>query len=96
MLTVTALATAPGPDNIFVLTQPAVHGQIVGLIVKLSIALGLFILTTAVALVVAIIFQTSQYTCILLKFAGTAYFLYVMCQAFIASKGKFQSVKAKS
>ena len=37
-----ALAAVPGPDNIFVLTQSAVHGRIAGLIVTLGIALGLF------------------------------------------------------
>ena len=52
----TALAAVPGPDNIFVLTQSAVHGRITGLIVTLGIALGLFVHTTAVALGVAVIF----------------------------------------
>ena len=42
----TALAAVPGPDNIFVLTQSAVHGRITGLIVTLGIALGLFVHTT--------------------------------------------------
>jgi hypothetical protein len=56
----TALAAVPGPDNIFVLTQSAVHGRIAELIVTLGIALGLFVHTTAVALGVAVIFQTSQ------------------------------------
>ena len=51
-----ALAVVPGPDNIFVLTQSAVHGRIAGLIVTLGIALGLFVHTTAVALGVAVIF----------------------------------------
>ena len=55
-----ALAAVPGPDNIFVLTQSAVHGRISGLIVTLGIALGLFVHTTAFALGVAVIFQTSQ------------------------------------
>lgn len=56
----TALAVVPGPDNIFVLTQSAVHGRIAGLIITLGIALGLFVHTTAVALGVAVIFKTSQ------------------------------------
>ena len=37
------------------------HGRISGLIVTLGIALGLLVHTTAVALGVAVIFQTSQY-----------------------------------
>ena len=70
-----ALAAVPGPDNIFVLTQSAVHGRIAGLIVTLGIALGLFVHTTAVALGVAVIFQTSQYAFSTLKYAGAAYLL---------------------
>ena len=91
-----ALAAVPGPDNIFVLTQSAVHGRIAGLIVTLGIALGLFVHTTAVALGVAVIFQTSQYAFSALKYAGAAYLLYLAWQAFTASKGKFEGDKSKS
>ena len=92
----TALAAVPGTDNIFVLTQSAVHGRITGLIVMLGIALGLFVHTTAVALGVAVIFQTSQYAFSALKYAGAAYLLYLAWQAFTASKGKFEGDKSKS
>ena len=91
-----ALAAVPGPDNIFVLTQSAVHGRIAGLIVTLGIALGLFVHTTAVALGVAVIFQTSQYAFTTLKYAGAAYLLYLAWQAFTAPKGKLEGDKAKS
>ena len=92
----TALAAVPGTDNIFVLTQSAVHGRITGLIVTLGIALGLFVHTTAVALGVAVIFQTSQYAFSALKYAGAAYLLYLAWQAFTASQGKFEGDKSKS
>ena len=92
----TALAAVPGPDNIFVLTQSAVHGRIAGLIVTLGIALGLFVHTTAVALGVAVIFQTSQYAFTALKYAGAAYLIYLAWQAFTASKSKFDGDKSKS
>ena len=92
----TAIAAVPGPDNIFVLTQSAVHGRVAGLIVTLGIALGLFVHTTAVALGVAVIFQTSQYAFTALKYAGAAYLLYLARQAFRASKGKFDGDKSKS
>ncbi|HEC71449.1 MAG TPA: LysE family translocator, partial [Roseobacter sp.] len=45
-----ALALVPGPDNIFVLTQSALHGRIAGLIVTMGLASGLIFHTTAVAL----------------------------------------------
>ena len=91
-----ALAAVPGPDNIFVLTQSADHGRIAGLIVTLGIALGLFVHTTAVALGVAVIFQTSQYAFSTLKYAGAAYLLYLAWQAFTAPKGNFEVDKSKS
>jgi threonine/homoserine/homoserine lactone efflux protein len=92
----TALAAVPGPDNIFVLTQSVVNGRVAGLIVTLGIALGLFVHTTAVALGVAVIFQTSQYAFTVLKYAGAAYLLYLAWQAFTASKSKFDGDKSKS
>lgn len=91
-----ALAAVPGPDNIFVLTQSAMHGRISGLIVTLGIALGLLVHTTAVALDVAVIFQTSQYAFAALKYAGAAYLLYLAWQAFTASKRKFDGETTKS
>ena len=54
-----ALALAPGPDNIFVLTQSALHGRVAGLFITLGLCSGLLVHTAAVALGVAVIFQTS-------------------------------------
>ncbi len=36
-----ALAFAPGPDNIFVLTQSALHGRKAGLLVTIGLCTGL-------------------------------------------------------
>ena len=91
-----ALAAVPGPDNIFVLTQSAIHGRIAGLIMTLGIALGLLVHTTAVALGVAVIFETSQYAFVALKYAGAAYLLYLAWQAFTASKSTFDGETSKS
>lgn len=91
----TAIAAVPGSDNIFVLTQSAVHGRIVGLIITVGIALDLFVQTTAVALGVAVIFKTSQYAFSTLKYAGAAYLLYLAWQAFTASQGNFKGDKSK-
>lgn len=84
-----ALALVPGPDNIFVLTQSALHGKIAGVAVTLGLASGLLFHTTAVALGVAVIFQTSQYAFVALKYAGAAYLLYLAWKAFKASKSQF-------
>jgi len=54
-----ALAFAPGPDNIFVLTQSALRGRKTGLLVTLGLGTGLLVHTTAISLGMAVIFQTS-------------------------------------
>ena len=78
------LALAPGPDNIFVLTQSAIKGRLVGLVVTLGLCTGLLVHTTAVALGVAALFQASALAFALLKFAGAAYLLYLAWGAFRA------------
>ncbi|WP_448871885.1 LysE family translocator [Desulfobulbus propionicus] len=78
------LALAPGPDNIFVLTQSAIKGRLVGLVVTLGLCTGLIVHTSAVALGVAAVFQSSTMAFNLLKFAGAAYLLYLAWGAFRA------------
>jgi threonine/homoserine/homoserine lactone efflux protein len=78
------LALAPGPDNIFVLTQSAVKGRLVGFVVTLGLCTGLIVHTSAVALGVAAIFQASATAFNLLKFAGATYLLYLAWGAFRA------------
>ena len=84
------LALAPGPDNIFVLTQSALHGKGSGLIVMLGLCTGLIAHTTAVALGVAVIFQTSAIAFSALKFIGAGYLLYLSWQAFRAPVEKYK------
>lgn len=71
------LGLAPGPDNIFVLAQAAVHGAMAGIATTLGLMTGLCIQTLAVAAGVAVIFQTSSLAFNLLKFAGCAYLLWL-------------------
>lgn len=78
------LALAPGPDNIFVLTQAALKGKLVGLVVTLGLCTGLIVHTSAVVLGVAALFQASALAFNLLKFAGAAYLLYLAWGAFRA------------
>lgn len=78
------LALAPGPDNLFVLAQSALYGKKAGLLVTLGLCTGLFVHTTAVALGVAVIFQTSEFAFVTLKLVGAAYLLYLAYGAFNA------------
>ena len=79
-----ALCVAPGPDNIFVLTQSGLYGRLAGLVVTLGLCTGLIAHTTAVAIGVAAIFQTSELAFNGLKFVGAAYLLYLAWGAFRA------------
>ena len=85
------LALAPGPDNIFVLTQSALRGRSAGIVVTFGLCTGLIVHSSAVALGVAVIFQTSAVAFSALKFIGAGYLLYLAWQAFRASAHQIQS-----
>ncbi len=90
----TLLALAPGPDNIFVLTQSMIKGARPGIFVTLGLCSGLVFHTTAVALGVAAIFQTSIVAFNILKFIGAAYLLYLAYMSFMSnSKSKVKASK---
>lgn len=78
------LAIAPGPDNIFVLTQSALHGKRPGIAVTVGLCTGLIVHSSAVALGVAVIFQTSAIAFSVLKIVGAGYLLYLAWLAFRA------------
>ncbi|MFO1032556.1 MAG: LysE family translocator [Hyphomicrobiales bacterium] len=81
----TLLALTPGPDNLFVLTQSALHGRMTGIFVTIGLCLGLIVHTSAVAFGVAVIFQTSMLAFTALKVLGAAYLLYLAFKAFRAT-----------
>lgn len=89
------LALAPGPDNIFVLTQSALYGKASGLWVTLGLCTGLIVHTTAVALGVAVIFQTSTMAFFALKVAGACYLLYLAWQSFRAAATQIDTKETK-
>ena len=85
------LALAPGPDNIFVLTQSALHGKLAGLLVTLGLCTGLIVHTTAVAFGVAVIFQASALAFTALKLCGAGYLLYLAWGAWRATATKISA-----
>lgn len=89
-----ALTIAPGPDNLFVMTQSALHGRRPGQIVTLGLCSGLLVHTTAVSLGVATIFQTSALAFNVLKYAGAIYLLYLAWQAFRAAGEVLESANS--
>jgi threonine/homoserine/homoserine lactone efflux protein len=90
-----ALSVAPGPDNIFVLTQSAIHGRKAGMFVTLGLCTGLLVHIAAVALGVAAIFKTSATAFTVLKVVGAAYLLYLAWQAFRAGNMKIAASNEK-
>ncbi len=78
------LALAPGPDNMFVLTQAAIRGWRAGLAITVGLCTGLLVHTAAVAFGVAAIFQASTVAFTGLKLIGAAYLLYLAWQVFHA------------
>jgi threonine/homoserine/homoserine lactone efflux protein len=71
------LTLAPGPDNLFVLTQGALYGPRAGICVTLGLCTGLIVHTTIAVLGLSSIFLLSSVAFFALKFAGAAYLLYL-------------------
>ena len=89
------LALAPGPDNLYVMSQSMLKGRSAGLMITLGLCTGLIGHTTAVALGVAVLFQTSSVAFTVLKFAGAAYLLYLAWKSFSASEGALTHAKRR-
>ena len=76
------LCLAPGPDNIYVLTQGMTKSKKAAIITTLGLCSGLIIHTSAAALGISVIFKTSELAFNIVKYAGAAYLLYIGYQAF--------------
>lgn len=85
-----ALGLAPGPDNIFVLTQSALLGRIAGFLVTLGLCTGLLLHTAFVAFGIATIFADSVLAFSILKLTGALYLLYPAWQALRAERTTIQ------
>lgn len=90
-----ALAIAPGPDNIFVLTLAAVHGRKAGMLVMLGLCTGLLVHIAAVVLGVAALFKTSVMAFTALKIVGAVYLLYLAWQSFSAGRARLTASSEK-
>ena len=86
------LALAPGPDNIFVLTQSALYGWRQGLSVTFGLCTGLLVHTALVAFGVAALILASPLLFTALKTVGAFYLLYL---AWGAMRAAPQAAKAQ-
>ncbi len=82
-----AIGVAPGPDNLFVLAQSAMHGRRAGLSVTLGLSTGLIGHTLAVALGLAALIHASETAFFGLKLVGAGYLLWLAWKAFSAGGG---------
>lgn len=72
-----AITVAPGPDNIFVMTQGITRGRRAAIITALGMCSGITVHMTAAALGISAIFYSSVIAFNLVKYAGAAYLLYL-------------------
>lgn len=71
------LAIAPGPDNLFVLLQSAMHGPKAGIMVTLGLCVGVLLQTLFAACGVAAVVATSAVLLTIIKCLGAAYLSYL-------------------
>lgn len=75
-----ALTIAPGPDNIFVMTQGIARGRKPAIVTALGMCSGISVHTTAAAFGISAVFYSSVVAFNVVKYAGAAYLLYLACR----------------
>lgn len=76
-----ALTIAPGPDNIFVITQGISRGRRAAIVTALGMCSGISVHTLAAAAGVSAVFYASAVAFHAVKYAGAAYLLYLAVKA---------------
>ena len=87
------LAIAPGPDNIFVLTQSAMHGYKKGLAVVIGLTIGICIQSFCMVAGITALFIAIPALVTILKTIGALYLSYL---CFKAIKGFIKRYRSKS
>jgi len=72
-----ALTLAPGPDNLFVLTQGLARGRKPAIVTALGMCSGVSVHTAAAALGISAVFYSSVLAFDIVKYAGAAYLLWL-------------------
>lgn len=76
------LCLAPGPDNIYVLTQGMTKSKKAAIVTTLGLCTGIIVHTSAAAFGISVIFKSSEIAFNIVKYAGASYLLYIAYQAF--------------
>ena len=72
-----AITVAPGPDNIFVMTQGIARGRKSAIVTALGMCSGISVHTSAAACGISAVFYSSVVAFNAVKYAGAAYLLYL-------------------
>src|SRR5512142_1826038 len=72
-----ALTIAPGPDNIFVMTQGIARGRKAAIVTAFGMCSGISIHTTAAAFGISAVFYSSAVAFTVVKWAGAASLLFL-------------------
>ncbi|MBI3152491.1 MAG: LysE family translocator [Chloroflexi bacterium] len=72
-----ALILAPGPDMLYVITRGMAHGRRAGIVSAVGVICGILVHTTAAALGITLIFQTSAFAFLVVKYLGAIYLIYL-------------------
>lgn len=89
-----ALAIAPGPDNIYVLTQALAHGAKSGIATTVGLISGCVVHTTLLAFGVSALITTSDGLFYKIKLLGACYLFYLAYKVFKADTAISVSGKA--
>jgi threonine/homoserine/homoserine lactone efflux protein len=77
-----ALIIAPGPDMFYVITRGMAHGRKAGMLSAIGVVCGILIHTTASALGLTLVIQSSVFAFLLVKYVGAAYLLFLGVKTF--------------
>lgn len=88
--TVALLALAPGPDNLYVITQSSIKGARTGIAITLGLCTGLVVYSLLAALGLTVILWTSPLVFTALKILGTGYLLLLAYKGWTAKPQRIQ------
>ena len=77
-----ALIIAPGPDMFYVITRGMAHGRKAGMLSAIGVVCGILVHTTASALGLTLVIQSSVFAFLLVKYVGAAYLLFLGVKTF--------------
>jgi threonine/homoserine/homoserine lactone efflux protein len=78
-----ALILAPGPDILYVISRGIAHGRRAGILSAIGVVCGILVHTTAAALGLTLLLQTSALAFLVVKYIGAAYLIYLGVRAWL-------------